>query len=336
MKFPLRYKKIVIHKLTGSFRTSTDLVWENWRDPNYGEVIIRNRFAGCNAIFDTNLCRNGIRYVNVHPPFDMGIESVGEIIAIGEGVTHLRVGEPVATTKLGSGYREYQIAPASRVIKIREAIPSILSLIPTGVSAMVGLERIGEMRGGETLAISAAAGGIGHIAVQLAKLVGCHVVGITGDENKIALLRTLGVDRPINYRRENLSQVLATEYTRGLDIAYDTVGGEIFDALLDNLAQRGRLVISGHTSDFDKALESLAQPRIYRKLYWKSASVRGFQNQSFPEFFDEAVHRILSLFYRGEIKPIIDAQSFVGLSQAADAVEHILAGGNQGKVVIQI
>lgn len=336
MKFPLRYKKIVIHKLTGSFRTSTDLVWENWRDPNYGEVIIRNRFAGCNAIFDTNLCRNGIRYVNVHPPFDMGIESVGEIIAIGEGVTHLRVGEPVATTKLGSGYREYQIAPASSVIKIREAIPSILSLIPTGVSAMVGLERIGEMRGGETLAISAAAGGIGHIAVQLAKLVGCHVVGITGDENKIALLRTLGVDRPINYRRENLSQVLATEYTRGLDIAYDTVGGEIFDALLDNLAQRGRLVISGHTSDFDKALESLAQPRIYRKLYWKSASVRGFQNQSFPEFFDEAVHRILSLFYRGEIKPIIDAQSFVGLSQAADAVEHILAGGNQGKVVIQI
>lgn len=336
MKFPLRYKKIVIHKLTGSFRTSTDLVWDNWRDPNYGEVIIRNRFAGCNAIFDTNLCRNGIRYVNVHPPFDMGIESVGEIIAIGEGVTHLRVGEPVATTKLGSGYREYQIAPASRVIKIREAIPSILSLIPTGVSAMVGLERIGEMRGGETLAISAAAGGIGHIAVQLAKLVGCHVVGITGDENKIALLRTLGVDRPINYRRENLSQVLATEYTRGLDIAYDTVGGEIFDALLDNLAQRGRLVISGHTSDFDKALESLAQPRIYRKLYWKSASVRGFQNQSFPEFFDEAVHRILSLFYRGEIKPIIDAQSFVGLSQAADAVEHILAGGNQGKVVIQI
>ena len=153
MKFPLRYKKIVIHKLTASFRTSTDLVWENWRDPNYGEVIIRNRFAGCNAIFDTNLCRNGIRYVNVHPPFDMGIESVGEIIAIGEGVTHLRVGEPVATTKLGSGYREYQIAPASRVIKIREAIPSILTLIPTGVSAMVGLERIGEMRGGETLAI---------------------------------------------------------------------------------------------------------------------------------------------------------------------------------------
>ena len=336
MKFPLRYKKIVIHKLTGSFRTSTDLVWENWRDLNYGEVIIRNRFAGCNAIFDTNLCRNGIRYVNVHPPFDMGIESVGEIIAIGEGVTHLRVGEPVATTKLGSGYREYQIAPASRVIKIREAIPSILTLIPTGVSAMVGLERIGEMRGGETLAISAAAGGIGHIVVQLAKLVGCHVVGITGDENKIALLRTLGVDRPINYRRENLSQVLATEYPRGLDIAYDTVGGEIFDAFLDNLAQRGRLVISGHTSDFDKALESLAQPRIYRKLYWKSASVRGFQNQSFPEFFEEAVHRILSLFYRGEIKPIIDAQSFVGLSQAADAVEHILAGGNQGKVVIQI
>jgi NADPH-dependent curcumin reductase CurA len=120
--------------------------------------VIRNKFAGCNAVFDKNLCRNTIRYVNVVPPFDMGIEAVGEIVACGTGVTTLRVGDAVAHSKLGSGFREYQVASAARVIRIREASAEILTLIPTGISAMVGLERVGEVRSGDTVAVSAAAG----------------------------------------------------------------------------------------------------------------------------------------------------------------------------------
>ncbi len=201
---------------------------------------------------------------------------------------------------------------------------------------MVGLEQVGELRGGETVAVSAAAGGLGHIVVQIAKLAGCHVIGLTGQDDKVPLLHSLGVDRVIQYRREDLRQVLASEYPRGIDIAYDSVGGEIFDAFLDNLAMRGRLVISGHTSDFDKVIENVAQPRIYRKLYWKSASVRGFQNQAFPEFFDAAARRILELYYTGRLKVQVDATPFVGLTSVADAADHVLAGRNAGKVVIQI
>ena len=335
-RFPDRYRKVVIAELTGDFRSSTRVVEEAWSDPGPGEVVIRNRWAGCNAIFDKNLCRNKIRYVDVKPPFDMGIESVGEIVAIGAGVTGLQDGDPVAVTKLGSGYREYQRAPASRVVRIREATPEILTLIPTGISAMVGLERVGDLRGGETVAVSAAAGGLGHMVVQIAKLAGCHVIGITGDESKLELLRQLGVDRPINHRREDLQAVLAAEYPRGLDIAYDSVGGTVFDAFLENLAHRGRLVISGHTSDFDQAIENVAQPRIYRKLYWKSASVRGFQNQSFPEFFDDAARRILQLYYSGRLRALVDPTPFVGLESTADAVEHLLSGRNRGKVAVRI
>jgi hypothetical protein len=333
---PDHYRKLVIHQLTGDFRSSTSVTTQPWADPGPGQVVIRNRWAGCNAIFDKNLCRNVIRYVDVKPPYDMGIESVGEIVALGAGVTGLSEGDAVATTRLGSGYREYQVADVQRVIRVREATPEILTLVPTGISGMVGLERVGELRGGETVAVSAAAGGLGHIVVQIAKLAGAHVIGLTGSDDKLTLLQSLGVDRPVNYRRENLRQVLEREYPRGIDIAYDSVGGEIFDALLDNLAMRGRLVISGHTSDFDKAIENVAQPRIYRKLYWKSASVRGFQNQAFPEFFDDAARRILELYYGGRLKVLVDPTPFRGLEQVADASEYVLAGRNAGKVVVRI
>lgn len=333
---PTQYRKLVIQQLTGDFRSSTGITWQHWVPPGPGEIAVRNHWAGCNAIFDKNLCRNAIRYVDVVPPFDMGVEAVGEVVAVGPDAGEFKAGDYVATTKLGNGYRDYQIAPVARAIRVRAATPEVLTLIPTGISAMVGLERVGEMRGGETVAVSAAAGGLGHIVVQLAKLAGCHVIALTGADPKVELLRTLGADRVVNYRREKLAEVLAREYPRGLDIAYDSVGGEIFDAFLDHLAMRGRLVISGHTSDFDKAIENVAQPRIYRKLYWKSASVRGFQNQAFPEFFEDAARRILDLYHAGRLRVLVDPTPFVGLEQVADAVEHLLAGRNTGKVVVRL
>jgi NADPH-dependent curcumin reductase CurA len=330
------YRKLVIRELTGEFRTSTGVVDAEWQEPGPGQVLVRNRWAGVNAVFDKNLCANRIRYVDVRPPFDLGIEAVGEVVALGAGVDWLKVGEAVATSKLGTGYREYQLTDARRAIPVREASAEILTLIPTGISAMVGLERIGEMKSGETIAISAAAGGLGHILVQLAKLAGNHVIALTGSPAKAEALRALGADRVIDYRREKLADVLAAEYPKGIDIAYDTVGGEIFDTFLEHIAHRGRLVISGHTSDFDKPVEDVPHPRIYRKLYWKSASVRGFQNPAFPEYFDDACRRVLDLYYSGALRVLVDPTPFHGVAAVPDAVEHLLSGRNLGKVVVRI
>ena len=104
------YRKLIIQQLTGDFRTSTGVAEESLRDPGPGEALVRNRYAGCNAIFDKNLCRNKIRYVDVVPPYDMGIESVGEIVALGPNTSGYAVGDAVATVKLGTGYRQFQTA----------------------------------------------------------------------------------------------------------------------------------------------------------------------------------------------------------------------------------
>jgi NADPH-dependent curcumin reductase CurA len=330
------YRKLVIRETGDDFRSNVAVAEEPWREPGRGEVLVRNRWAGVNGVFDRNLCANRVRYVDAAPPFDLGVEAVGEVVALGPDVDWLRVGEAVATSRLGTGYREYQLADARRAFPVREASPEILTLIPTGISALVGLERVGEMRSGETVAVSAAAGGLGHVLVQLAKLAGNHVIALTGSPAKAEALRALGVDRVVEYRREDLREVLAREYPRGLDLAWDTVGGDVFDAFLDHLAMRGRLVISGHTSDFDRPEEAVPQPRIYRKLYWKSASVRAFQMPAFPEHFDDARERILALYYAGSLRVLVDPTPFVGLEAVPDAVEHLLAGRNLGKVVVRI
>lgn len=333
---PARYRKIVITRLTGDFRTATEIVAEAWRDPGPGEVAIRNRWAGVNAVFDKNLCRDRIHYVHVVPPWDMGIESVGEVVALGPGVAGIAVGDAVATSKLGHGFRDYHVIEAARCLPVRAATPEVLALVPSGISALVGLRHIGGLGSGETVTVSAAAGGIGQFVVQLAKLAGNHVIGLTRSAAKLGALRRLGCDRAIDYTAEDLREVLAREYPQGIDLAYDTVGGEVFDAFVDHLAMRGRLVVSGHTSDFDRPEEPVPQPRIYRKLYWKSASIRGFQNPAFPEHFAAAAAEILDLYYSGRLQALVDPTSFRGLESVADAEEHLLAGRNTGKVVVAL
>jgi hypothetical protein len=336
MTRPARYRRIVLTDLTGDFRSATRVVETAWVDPGPGEVAVCNLWAGVNAVFDKNLCRNAIRYVDVRPPFDMGIEAVGEVVAVGPGVAGFRAGDPVACSRLGSGYREFQVSPAQRLIRVDAATPEVLTLIPTGISALVGLEKIAELRSGEIVAISAAAGGLGHILVQLALRAGNHVIGLAGSDEKIRLLETLGCHRPVAYRRENLRDVLEREYPRGIDLAWDTVGGEVFETFVDHLAMRGRLIVSGHTSDFDKPEVPVPTVPVYRRLYWKSASIRAFQMPAFPEHFDEGARRILEMHRRGEIMPHWDRTPFVGLESVADAVEHLLAGRNVGKVVVKL
>jgi NADPH-dependent curcumin reductase CurA len=269
-------------------------------------------------------------------PTDLGIETVGRVVAVGRNVTTVKEGDAVATWKVGSGYRDYQVADAGRIYPIREASPEILTLIPTGVSGMVGIERVGEMKTGETIAVSAAAGGLGHIVVQLAKQAGNHVIGLAGSDEKCALVRSLGCDRAINYTTEDVDQVLKTEYPRGLDIAYDSVGGRMFDIFLDHLAIKGRLVISGYTSEVGKPLQMVNAGRPWTKLYFKSASIRGFINPHFQEFWPEAAQRLLSSYYSGALTVLVDPTPFHGLEAIPEAVAYLMAGRNRGKVVIKL
>jgi hypothetical protein len=327
------YRKLVATTLTPHFREAAEIVEEPLPEPGRGEVLVRNLYAGVNAT-DVNITAG--RYsADPEVPLDLGAEAAGEVVAVGEAVTTLSEGDTVVTSQLGGGYREYQLVAARHAVSVPEATPEALSVVVSGLTASIALGVTGEMDTGETVMVTAAAGGTGQYAVQLAKLAGNHVVGTCGSEAKMELLRDLGCDRPINYRTENVRQVLREEYEDGLDLVYEGVGGALFDACVDHLAVGGRLLSIGYVSEYVEGVEHVEQPRIYAKLLGKSASVRGFFLPHFRRHFEEHAQRLFWLIGQDRLYVAIDPKEFIGVESIPDAVEYLHSGESRGKVVVQ-
>ncbi|MDX1293829.1 MAG: zinc-binding dehydrogenase, partial [Hyphomonas sp.] len=305
-------------------------------DPDHDELQVRNLYCGINGIFDTQIARNAVDYVSIGMPTLTGVEAMGVVEACGKGVTDFKVGDAVVTTRFPSGYREWNTAPAAQFIKVADTRPEWLVLASTGVSAYLALTHIGQVKEGETVAISAAAGGLGHLLIQIAKLHKCHVVAVCGGPKKVEFVKSLGADRAIDYKSESVADVLASEYKDRLDVAIDTVSGSIFDAFLANVATHGRIVVSGAAQDLEGRPEIVTGPRIGNQLYYKGASVRSFMNGLLTEHWPAARAWMFERFAAGELKVVFDEENFNGLDGVPDAIEHLLSGRSMGKVVAKI
>ncbi len=334
MYLPTTYRKLVAHKLSPNFREATTIVEVPLPQPGPGEVLIRNRFAGVNAT-DVNITAGRYRPGQL-PPFELGAEAVGEVVAVGEGVQELRPGDPVGTIKLGGGYSEFQCIPARHAIPVPEASAEVVSLLVSGLTASIALQEVARVRPGEAVLVTAAAGGTGQYAVQLAKLAGAYVVGTCGTEAKANLLRCLGCDRVINYRQENLTEVLRKEYPHGFDVVYESVGGEVFDLCVEMLARHGRLLCIGFVSEYRTGPHPVSQVRLYTKLIPKSAAVVGFFLPHYVAHFRTHLPRLFQLYRTGQLQVAIDPTPFEGLEAVPDAVEYLHAGSNVGKVIVRL
>ena len=327
--------KIVIHRIGSSFRECTRIEPAPLPAPGEGQVRVRNHFAGVNGVYDQMMCLDRVEHTQVLPPADTGVEAVGLVDAVGPGVTSVAPGDAVSTVSVGSAYRYWQLIDAAAVVPVPAATPEILSLIPSGVSALLALEQVGDMRRDETVCITAAAGGLGNIMTQLAVNAGNRVVAVCGGPAKVAAVGCFDVERVVDYRAESLERAILSDFRDRLDLVMESVGGEIFDLMVENLAPHGRLVICGYTSD-RVPTETVSAERIYTKLYWKAASVRGFMNYRFAEHAPAARRRLLDMLDRGSIRPLVDPRAFRGLESVPDAVEHLLAGNNVGKVIVDL
>ena len=330
------YRAIQLQRFADTFRAGATIVDLDLRQPGPGELLVRNHYAGVNGIFDTQIARNAVDYVKIALPTLTGVEALGTVEAIGDGVVDFTAGDAVVTTRFPGGYRQWNAAPEGHFAKVPSAAPEWLGLASTGVSASMALEHIGALRDGETVAISAAAGGLGHLIVQLALLRGCHVVAVCGGKTKSDFVKSLGAHRVIDYRSESVSDVLAAEYPDKLDVAIDTVSGGIFDAFLDNVAPHGRVVVGGAAADLEGQPEIVTQPRIAHKLYYKGASVRGFMNGLLAEHWPPARAKVFALYDAGKLKMVFDERKFIGLEGVYDAVEHLVSGQSMGKVIVDL
>jgi NADPH:quinone reductase-like Zn-dependent oxidoreductase len=127
------YKKLVAHRFNQDFESAIEIVEVPIPKPAASQLLIQNKFAGINSGFDTLLCQGKVPYVNLTPPFDLGVEAVGEVVDVGDDVYTFQVGDAVVTTLRGGGYREYQVIDANLAVKVRDATPEVLTLMPKAV-----------------------------------------------------------------------------------------------------------------------------------------------------------------------------------------------------------
>ncbi len=333
LKNSIKFKKAVAISFGRNYKEILRIQEEVVDSLSPDEVLIKNSFAGVNAS-DLNMMA-GQYLADKKTPFDLGFEFTGEVVATGEAVKNLKAGDKVIGIKTGGGYREYVTLKESDAIPVPEATPQAMSLITVGLAASIGLSVVGEMTKGDIVLITAAAGGVGNIAVQLAKQAGCHVIATCSSADKVSMLRELGADRIINYKEESLEQVLTNEYPAGINLVFENVGGEVFDVCVANLATRGRLVICGFISEYQQQEPvRVTSPRIYHKLLWKSASVRGYLYSDYPELIPQHLQHLMGLLHDGKLDVKIDPVRFEGVEAVIDAMDHLHNGRNKGKVVI--
>lgn len=270
-------------------------------------------------------------------PFDAGFEGVGLIAAIGEGVKNLKVGTPAAIMTFGA-YAEFAMVPSKHILPVARPDPEVVAMLTSGLTASIALEKSAQMESGKTVLVTAAAGGTGQFAVQLAKLAGNKVVATCGGKDKAKLLRDLGVDRVIDYKEESIKNVLKKEFPKGVDIVYESVGGDMFDLCFNALAVYGRMVVIGMISQYQG--EDGWKPRNYtglcEKILAKSQTLAGFFLVQYPHLWQQHLDNLVHLFSVGRLKVAIDPKSFVGVQSVADAVEYLHSGKSVGKVVVCI
>jgi len=214
--------------------------------PGAGEVLLEIQAASLN--FPDLLIVQNKYQMKPELPFVPGSEYAGVIRAVGEGVTHLQVGQSVACLSGTGGFGTHTLAPAKLCMPLPAGFPPVdaAAFIMTYATSHHALIDRGQLKAGETVLVLGAAGGVGTAAIQIAKASGAKVIAAASTDEKCALCKELGADATINYTRENLREALKTlTEGKGPDVIYDPVGGEFAEPAFRSIAWRGRYLVIG-------------------------------------------------------------------------------------------
>jgi NADPH-dependent curcumin reductase CurA len=204
-----------------------------------------------------------------------------------------------------------------------------------GLTAYFGIMEIGKPKKGETVVISAAAGAVGIVAGQIAKIQGSIVIGITGSDEKCKLLKDeFGFDAAVNYKTsDDLDKAITALCPNGIDVYFDNVGGEITDAVISNLNVHSRIIVCGQISQYNNTEVSLV-PSILPKLLSKSIMAQGFIVGNYRVRFGEGFAQLTQWVNEGKLK---HKETVVrGFDKLPDAFIGLFSGQNQGKMIVEI
>ena len=237
-----------------------------------------------------------------------------------------------------TGWQDYAALPARRVTRLPklEPITHLLSVYGVaGLTAYFGLLKCGRPKAGETVVVSAAAGSVGSLVGQIAKIEGCHVVGIAGGAAKCAWLTDgLGFDAAVDYKAGPVFKPLKAAAPKGIDVYFDNVGGDIFEACLFQMNSHGRIACCGAVSQYDGAPAPHGPRGVPGLIVVKRLTLQGFIMSDFDAERAAALARLQGWVASGRLK--VQEDILDGLEHTPKALIGLLAGDNRGKRMVKV
>ncbi len=303
--------------------------------PAHGEVLVRNIFMSVDPYMRGRMVDRR-SYV---PPFQIGEAlsggAIGQVVASNNN-KDFKPGDYVSN---GLGWREWFASPSQGLQKLDHTVAPIQSYLGAlgmpGLTAYAGLLRIGQLKDGERVFVSAASGAVGSIAVQIAKNKGCYVVGSAGSDEKCKFLTDeLGIDKAINYRKEkDLNAAVQRAFHEGIDVYFENVGGEHLVAALNNMRPNGRIPLCGMIDQYN-ATELPAGPGNLVMAIAMSLTLRGFIVSNHYDMMPKFLEDMAKWVKEGKMK--WRETIFEGIEKAPEAFIGLFKGDNFGKMLVKV
>jgi NADPH-dependent curcumin reductase CurA len=314
--------------------TDFEIVNTEVREPGRGELLVRNIFMSVDPYMRGRM-RPGKSYV---APFELGKTLDGG--AVGIALESNNPAFPQGTHVLSEmGFREYFVSDGSDLEPFDpgphppSAYLGVLGM--PGRTAYTGLLEIGKPEPGETVYVSAAAGAVGSAVCQIAKIKGCRVVGSAGSEEKVRwLLEKAGVDGAFNYKDyRNIARELRRQCRDGIDVYFDTVGGDHLEAAIANMNDFGRIVSCGMISRYNET-EAVPGPANLALFITRRLRMQGFIVSDYPQYRDPFERDMKAWLSDGSV--VYEQTVVDGIENVIDALIGLFRGKNLGKMIVQL
>lgn len=308
------------------------------RPPGDGEVVVRNQYLSLDPA-QRDWMNDAVSYL---PPIAIGDPIRSTTLGVVTDSRHpdFKVGDSVLGLA-ANAWEEYSTTPGDQLTAAKAIgdypLHYHLSIFSgaMGLTPYFGMLELGQPQRDDTVLISAAAGAVGSIAGQIARIHGCRVVGIAGSEDKCnRLVADMGFDAAINYKAvDDLAAAIASTCPERVNVYFDNVGGAVLDAALLNLADHARVVFCGAISTYN-ATGPVPGPYNYWQILARSATVRGLLTTNYVDRFDAAIQDIRRWLDAGQLhfrEDIVD-----GLENTVDAYGRLFTGKNEGKLLVRL
>ena len=303
--------------------------------PGDGEVLVRNIWMSVDPYMRGRMYDRE-SYV---PPFQIGkpLEggAIGQVVA--SNAAEVKVGDYVQSML---GWREYFVARGNAVQKVDDTagvpIQAYLGTLGMpGLTAYAGLLRVGELKDGETVFVSAASGAVGAVVCQIAKAKGCYVVGSAGSDDKCKWLEeTAGIDKAINYKTcGDLTEAVGKAFPKGIDVYFENVGGEHLQAALEHMRPFGRLAMCGMISQYNDT-QPAPGPSNLIYMVGKSLKMQGFIVSNHFDLLPDFIRDMSGWISQGKLKWEETVED--GIERAPNAFLNLFTGNNFGKMLVKV